>query len=179
MKKKVIICLSASANKGKTSSINEVYNLLNGDKTIVRKNTIGDISAIIKLTEKEVTKLKEITKSKEVTKLTEKEIIKSKEIIIGCSSLGDPGSSHIKWLEELIINYQCDIIVTASRSQGNTLENVEKVADNYGYFLMQISPLYLSKSDYKKDVYNVYKLFATKNAQEIIDLIDRFIKNKL
>ena len=164
MKKKVIICLSAPANKGKTSSINEVYNLLNGDKTIVRKNTIGDISAIIKLTEKEV------------TKLTEKEIIKSKEIIIGCSSLGDPDSSHIKWLEELIINYQCDIIVTASRSQGNTLENVKKVAKNYGYFLMQISPLYLSKSVYKKDV---YKLFATKNAQEIIDLIDRFIKNKL
>ena len=176
MKQKVIICLSAPANKGKTSSINEVYNLLNGDKTIVRKNTIGDISAIIKLTEKEVTKLKEITKSKEVTKLTEKEIIKSKEIIIGCSSLGDPDSSHIKWLEELIINYQCDIIVTASRSQGNTLKNVKKVAKNYGYFLMQISPLYLSKNVYKKDV---YKLFATKNAQEIIDLIDRFIKNKL
>ena len=61
--------------------------------------------------------------------------------IIGFASQGDPGTQQKKNIEDHAKN-GCDIIVTASRSKGDTVDNVSKIANKYGYKVVWVSPFY-------------------------------------
>ena len=142
MKKKVVICLYAPASKGKTSSIRIVHDMLAGSKKkIWESEKKWDFSSIIKL----------------------------KENTIGCSSLGDPDSDQEERLEELMKDYQCDIIVTASRIKGTTVEIVEKLSAKYGYSIKWISPIY----GYEVEQDYILDVFHQTNAEAIINLINK------
>jgi ABC-type Zn uptake system ZnuABC Zn-binding protein ZnuA len=53
--------------------------------------------------------------------------------IIGLESQGDPKTNLKKRIEELITNYNCDIIFCTTRTRGETVRAVESVANNFGY----------------------------------------------
>lgn len=144
MKQKVIICLYAPANKGKTSTIRKVYELLGGREDFLKS-------------------------SYEIS-----DIVMRGDIKIGCESLGDPDSDQKEWLEELM-KKQCDIIVTASRTKGDTVGNVDALAEQYGYAIKWISPIY----GYEEEKEHILEIFHQANAEVIINLINKIIGGKL
>ncbi|MBP5326705.1 MAG: hypothetical protein J6Y98_02165 [Bacteroidales bacterium] len=91
---------------------------------------------------------------------------------IGFASQGDPGSTQREDVEELA-KCNLDIIVTASRSRGDTVDNVTEIANKYGYTVVWISPFYFY--DKTQAAEKQYSYFAEKNAEciskYIIDII--------
>lgn len=147
MKKKVVICLCASANKGKTSSIRKVYEMLGGEKAIIKRENNDLLGTIIR-----------------------------EDKIIGCSTLGDPGSDQKEWLEHLMNKHKCDVIVTASRIHKHpTIEIVKELSEKYGYSIKWLSPTY----GYVKENECVLDIFHGANAEVIIKLIDKIIGGEL
>lgn len=144
MRKKVIICLYAPANKGKTSTIRKVYELLGGKKEVLES-------------------------SYEIS-----DVVMRGNIKIGCESLGDPDSDQKEWLEELL-KKQCDIIVTASRTKGDTVGNVDALAEQYEYSIKWISPIY----GYEIEKDDILDIFHQANAEVVISLIDKIIGGEL
>lgn len=145
MKKKVVICLFASANKGKTSSIRKVFEMLGGNEEVLQKGyEISDITM-------------------------------RGDVRIGCESEGDPNSAQTECIEDLMKNKQCNIIVTASRTYGSTVDNVIRLSKEYGYDIEWISPLY-GDDEARKLLFDFY---AEKNAEIIINLIDKYIGGEL
>lgn len=57
---------------------------------------------------------------------------------IGFASMGDPGSSQKDSIEKLI-KEECDTIVCASRTKGQTTSDVMSLARQYGYTLIWTS----------------------------------------
>ena len=53
--------------------------------------------------------------------------------IIGLESQGDPNTNLQDRLEELVNEYNCDIIYCTTRTRGETVKAVHNVASNYGY----------------------------------------------
>lgn len=59
---------------------------------------------------------------------------------IGFSSLGDPGyPAHYDNLESMV-KANCDIILTACRTRGTTVDNITSLAQQYGYRVIWMSP---------------------------------------
>ena len=91
---------------------------------------------------------------------------------IGFASQGDPGSTQRKDIEELA---KCnpDIIVTASRTRGDTVDNVTEIANKYGYTVVWISPFYFYDETQATEMQ--YSYFVEKNAEciakYVIDII--------
>lgn len=87
---------------------------------------------------------------------------------IGFASQGDPGSPQKDNLEKLAQN-GCEIIVTASRTKGDTVYGVCDVANKYGYTVVWISPFYLNDADYGTEF--LFQYFAECNAESIAKYI--------
>lgn len=110
---KLIIANIGSGNKGKTTSIKEVYNQLTSKwphLSIEIINDDGDITAILSIN----------------------------GTLIGIESQGDPNSRMFKTLP-LLVEKQCQIIVCACRSFGATKDHVIEVANQNGYDLIWAS----------------------------------------
>lgn len=60
------------------------------------------------------------------------------ERIVGKESQGDPGSNQKIWIEACV-NANCDVIVAASRSYGNTVEDAYWLAYNNGYEVIEVT----------------------------------------
>jgi len=60
-------------------------------------------------------------------------VIEIKGKIIGFESQGDPKTNLQKRLEELVTKYNCDIIYCTTRTRGETVRAVERVANIFGY----------------------------------------------
>lgn len=110
---KTIIALQGKANQGKTTTIRRLADLIREEFSNAQYNpeklpTKGDIWVIITIG----------------------------KIKIGIESQGDPGSRIIthNTLDGLAIN-ECDIIICASRTSGETVRVVERVAKEYKYRL--------------------------------------------
>ncbi|MBR3558352.1 MAG: hypothetical protein IKN78_05725 [Bacteroidales bacterium] len=108
MEKKYIICDYARANWGKTETLLEVISLLKGkpQSTLIyeKPNTGKDKWCHFEM--------------------------KGKPVVI--STLGDPYSAQPAWLEDAT-NTGAEIIVTASRTSGSTVNAVYDIATRYGY----------------------------------------------
>ena len=93
--------------------------------------------------------------------------------IIGFASQGDPNSQQKENLVDLA-EEKCDIIITASRSKGGTVDNVRDIAYAYKYDIIWFTPFYLY--DAKQDLVDLYQYFAEKNADNIAKyIIDKLI----
>ena len=61
--------------------------------------------------------------------------------IVGMESLGDPGSCQRLWIEECL-NAGCEVIVAASRSYGQTVDDAYDLARANGYEVVEVSTLF-------------------------------------
>jgi hypothetical protein len=92
---------------------------------------------------------------------------------IGFVSEGDPGSPQWENIEPLAKN-NCDIIVTASRTKGDTVYNICDIASKYDYNVVWFSPFYFYDVQYGSDELCLY--FAERNADNIAQyIIDKLI----
>lgn len=64
-----------------------------------------------------------------------------KDRIVGIESLGDPGSYQKEWLGACT-KENCEVIVVASRSYGQTYDDVAKIARNNGYEIIEVTTHY-------------------------------------
>lgn len=147
MERKVIICLCAPESKGKTSSIRKVYEQIS-EQLPENKKKLGEEDGDFYA------------------------IIKQEECTIGFSSLGDPKSKQKEWLEKLL-EQECEIIVTASRTE--QFEIVESLSEKYEYTIKRISPVY----DYENNDNRYLEIFHQGNADVIKSLIDKIKKGEL
>ncbi len=119
---KKLICIWGSSNYGKTSSIIEFDNILNRHyaNNIVPIHSVGispyDILRIYKIG----------------------------NITVGIESQGDPKSRQKSSLS-LFGKNNCDIIICASRTRGDTVANVNNFCRRNGYDCFWISTLYSPK----------------------------------
>lgn len=61
-----------------------------------------------------------------------------KEHVIGIENQGDPNSNQKEWIEACI-NEGSEVIVAASRSFGQTVQNARDLANDNGYELIEVS----------------------------------------
>lgn len=87
---------------------------------------------------------------------------------IGFASQGDPGSPQRENLERLY-KRGCEIMVTASRTKGDTVDEVCDFANNYGYTVVWISPFYFNDAEY--GIEPLFDYFAERNADSIAKYI--------
>jgi len=92
---------------------------------------------------------------------------------IGCMSTGDPASSQKESLEKLL-KEGCDIVVTASRKYGGTVEIVDEQAQRYNYNVIRFSQIYLY-DDLGEVLYN---LSHEANIKFILTIIDKLIEGE-
>ena len=93
--------------------------------------------------------------------------------MIGFVSQGDPGTPLFKNLEQYAQKGH-EIIVTASRTKGGTVDDVCNVAMQYGYNVVWISPAYLNDASYGTD--DIFLHFADRNADSLMRyIIDQLI----
>lgn len=100
---KIVFANCGAGNQGKSSSVKEVYNLLNSKYKA--KLLIGGVDV--------------------------KATIQINGFLVGIESQGDPNSRMFQSLKDFV-NMGCDIIVCACRSSGSTRKKVESLA-NLGY----------------------------------------------
>ena len=90
----------------------------------------------------------------------------SKEIFVGCCSEGDPpGFYQQEWIRKCV-ELGCEIIVTACRTTGRTVENVERIAREGGYKVIYTS-VYCNAGD----ALLLNRLFAENTLKLIDELI--------
>ncbi len=71
-------------------------------------------------------------------------IIKDKdgnERIVGLESQGDPYSNQKEWIEACV-SANCEVIVAASRSYGQTVRNAREAARDNGYEIIEVTTLF-------------------------------------
>ena len=122
---KVIICMYGRSNEGKTKTIIKFFELLKKKYNIENleiKNIDSDIFGSLEID----------------------------NIRIGINSQGDPNSESIinKKTKELA-EKSCEIIVCSSRTKGNTVWDIDKVADGFDFHTIWISSYYSPQLDYE------------------------------
>ena len=135
---KTIICLSASENTGKSTSVRKVYEHLGGRSREFYPEVVDSINY--------------------------------HDYTIGCMSVGDPNSAQEERLEELL-SKGCDIVVTASRSYGGTVDILNNLAEQYNYKVIRFSQIYLYE-DMGEELFN---LCHNENIKFILTIIDKLI----
>ncbi len=115
---KTIIGIYGSGSEGKSTTIKNVARILleqypNATSSISPVDYAGDVNIVIHLG----------------------------NVKIGIESQGDPNSRMIydKTVEKLAKDGQCDIILCASRTEGETVKTIDKVAGSYDYHTIWIS----------------------------------------
>ncbi len=95
------------------------------------------------------------------------------QVKIGFESQGDPNSRMIyaDTVENLAKIENCDIIVCATRTEGDTVKKVDYVADTYGYHTIWLSSFW--SPTIKQRVLNYLA------AENIIKIIDALIIGRL
>ena len=89
-----------------------------------------------------------------------------KGIKVGVETFGDPDSLQRKWLEDLAKD-DYNIIVAASRTYGETVDNVKDIAQQYDYKIIWFTPLW---TDEQRVDWKDLKDFS---ADTIIELIKK------
>jgi hypothetical protein len=140
---KTIIVIRGSGNTGKTTAIKRVYALRPQTwQTVVYREPDKDIVATIQYHQK----------------------------LIGISSFGDECKTQIEFVQNLI-DANCEVILTASRSSGGRLTDLEALAAQHGYEVIWKLPnnkgnVNLSQMPHINDAY----------ARALINLIEQLLK---
>ena len=129
--RRTIICICGPSNAGKTSVIVEVSKVLS--------QSGGSSSQVIYRSSKDICVTIVYNGHK-----------------IGLASQGDPNSLQGKWLNYLVQEGGCDIIVCASRSKGSTVTTVKNCATKNNYDLILLHKLYakIGRGKYHSSLYD-------------------------
>lgn len=117
--KKTIIAVWGNANTGKSSTIKLVFDLFN----VIYK---GQISII----DNGPLNTHDITK-----------VFRCNNYIVGIESQGDPKSNIFDSLP-MFVDKQCDLIICATRTKGDTVSIVEEIENKNGYDVIWLSNLF-------------------------------------
>lgn len=101
------------------------------------------------------------------------EVVTYKGHKIGIKSQGDPGTDHRTDLGNFIVKVHVDVVVTASRSTGQTLWSIYDIAKETGFETIVLTPM---STETEYDIYPVENL-NTKNAEAILEIINNIINN--
>lgn len=137
---KTIIVVKGHSNQGKTQSIHTLFTELKKiDCKLIEENFYNsDIKAIVEF----------------------------KGQKIGICSIGDPNSAQADLLTDLV-SKDCNIIITASRTRGETIEIIEHLANQHKY-----ATIYTSNYIYNKEEdTTMYEKLNNQFAHAIIELI--------
>lgn len=147
---KKLICVWGASNYGKTSSIMEFDSLLNKyfGSNIQTIHSFGNLPYDIQ------------------------RIYKIGNFTIGIESQGDPNSRQKASLT-LFGKNNCDIIICASRTKGDTVANVNNFCHRNGYDCFWISTMYSPKT-YKQSGVAVNQ----RNGQVLFDIVSDFMNGK-
>lgn len=91
--------------------------------------------------------------------------------IVGMESLGDPGSCQKLWIEECA-NAGCEVIVAASRSYGQTVNDAYGLASANGYEVIEVSTCFHDGSPVLSNGLDLRDAFA----ENMRDLIMKCLK---
>lgn len=145
---KKIICISNSGEKGKTESLRNLATILINNQNITcikPKNRIlstnGDFRAVFEID----------------------------GIIIGIESQGDPNTGLKNRLTNLFNDYNCQIIVCASRTKGETVNDVNSFAKLNDFQIIW-------SSTYETTVQSLQEPLNQQKGQHLILLIDMLIE---
>ncbi len=98
----------------------------------------------------------------------------SQEFIIGCCSQGDPCSKQNEWLERCR-EKNCDIIVVACRTRGETVQNIERVAWQSNCPIIYCSTYQYTPHGQNKDE-NTFHFLNGLFVQHLLNLIVEILK---
>lgn len=80
-------------------------------------------------------------------------LYKPNKVLIGISTAGDVRRIIKERVEDCLIkDHQCDIIFTASRTKGETCDELNRLAKKYKYSLIWIEKLYRTYDPIKKNI---------------------------
>lgn len=141
---KTIITIWNTSNKGKSETVLELAKLL------IKKNP----------------SFKPIFCSHEIDKLTLdfRLIIEINGIKIALESQGDPKTNNKVRIEEILVKYSPNILITTSRTRGETVKVIDFLADEYDYDTIWTSTYQVTKEHTQ---YNILK------AEHLMDLIEK------
>jgi hypothetical protein len=151
---KTLIVIRGTGNTGKTQSIVKVYNIFDALKKLDKSLGIEELKRL------------------DHTKGDFQAVLMYRGKKIGIESIGDPGSEHKTRLGELADD-NCYIIISASRTAGETYDSIHYTAKEYGYELVQVESRIFLKEDEKNEI--LYDIWNRQIAEGIIGLIDDLI----
>lgn len=61
-----------------------------------------------------------------------------RDTIVGMENQGDPNSNQAQWIQ-YCLDAECEVIVCACRTSGETRDHVKQVAKDYGYELIDVT----------------------------------------
>ena len=94
---------------------------------------------------------------------------------IGCISYGDLGTSPEETIKKLLNDENCDIVVSASRSYGGTVENVKNMDELSDCNYIRFSPIYMCE-----EVENILNDECHEaNINFILEIIHQIIAGKI
>lgn len=93
-------------------------------------------------------------------------------IKIGIESQGDPNSRMFETVEKLIRDEKCDIVLCTTRTEGETVNEVDRLSDEYDYHTLWMSSYWSPTLQYK-DVLNRLA------AESIIEAIKSLILGRI
>lgn len=128
---KTIIVVQGGVNQGKTESIRSIFDRFKEKNILIEEKFFNS----------------------EVVAIFEENGIK-----IGINSIGDPNSSQKDWLKHLV-SEECKIIITASRTRGETVININDLANLYNYTTIWTSN-YVCHNENKENTHKLNILFA-------------------
>lgn len=138
---KTIILIKGNSKSGKSEVIREVFNIINTGKTF---------------------------KVHIIDKVDVKAEGFYQNINIGIESQGDPNSRQGQSLKEFA-NNSCDIIICASRTRGETYENVISISKHYNYQLITTSTFYNKFNNNLKTI----TILNTEKTNSIVNIINK------
>ena len=147
---KKLLCVWGAADYGKSYSIIEFDSLLNKnfDSNIQTIHSFGNLPYDIQ------------------------RIYKIGNFTIGIESQGDPNSRQKASLT-LVGKNNCDIIICASRTKGDTVANVDNFCHRHGYDCFWLSTIYSPKT-YKQSG----TILNQRNGQVLFDIVSDFMNGK-
>lgn len=84
--------------------------------------------------------------------------------IIGIESQGDPNTNLLERLLELVNDFNCDVIICATRLRGETVGAVENIHENFDYETIWTSTYQVSNP-------NLFQISNRTKAEHLVDLL--------
>ncbi|MBS9777223.1 MAG: hypothetical protein KGV50_00535 [Gammaproteobacteria bacterium] len=89
-------------------------------------------------------------------------------IIVGIESKGDPGTKLKERLTDLVEKYKCDIIFCATRTSGKTVDAVEEISKEFDYDVIWTSTYQEGNNNQIK---NNFEILNDLKSKHLIDLL--------